>query len=261
MLFLFSLLLPLKSFAYDWDQVPELKKSQCVSEFKDYLKLNQLTNLNYQMRFGDYYNQKRFSASTGEIGKWLQIDIREKHSPEIVFTEGSVLHRLSYDKDCRPKYNEESLPNNLKDIFQAKSENDLTDQKLSSIISSGKKGIFYNWSPKFTYSVKDINRIAKLMKKNGYEFYPLLDPRVSLDEAKNSLNALQTQNFKWNRTIATEVNPVRNISMDLFMRNNFTHFPVVYVFNNKQIHSRHITGIMKDKDLIKMLNEYTGELK
>lgn len=173
-----------------------------------------------------------------------------------------TLTRFSFDKFCTVVTKAEELPWELEDIFGRKTAEDWDNESLKALVNAGKKGMIYFWSPKFVYSVYDLPRMEKLAKKFGYEFTAVVDPRATKEEIEGALEVMRKKSHsKVDRDVASKKSFLRSTSMDLYMRSGFNHFPVTYIYNNKNIHPRWITGIMKDNGVKVMADTFAGELK
>lgn len=194
------------------------------------------------------------------IGEWVEVHIKDDTSPEVYLLKEASIKRFSFDKGCDLKISPESLPMEFEKAYTKKTAEDWGDAELKALLSSGKKGMIYYWSPKFVYSLNDLNRMEKLAKKFGYEFTAVVDPRATKEEIEDALDVLKKNSGK-KRKVASATTFLRNTSIDLYMRGGFNHFPVTYIYNNQMIHPRWVTGIMTDNGLKAMADTLAGELK
>lgn len=207
------------------------------------------------------YNETVYRNLSHTIGEWVEVHLKPKASAEVMLIKDTTLTRVTFNSSCDAQVKNENLPWDLDKIFNKKTAEDWTNDDLRNLVSSGKRGMIYYWSPKFTYSVYDLPRVEKLARKFGYEFTSVVDPRASKEEVEGALEVMKKYNHSKIRGVASNKSFNRNLAMDIHMRGGFNHFPVVYVYNNKMIHPRWITGVMKDNGLRTMANEMAGELK
>ena len=152
-------------------------------------------------------------------------------------------------------------PQTIEKALTFKSDEDWSNDDLKSLVMSGKKGIIYSWSPKYVYSVLEMPRFEKLAKKLGYEFIAVVDPRVSREEVVSALDMMNKKNLLGQKRNLASSGFFRNVSMDLHTREEFNHFPVIFIYNNKKIHERSITGALSNNEFQKLAKNFTRELK
>lgn len=206
------------------------------------------------------YNDTVYRNLSSTVGEWIEVHFKNNAPAEVVFLKDTTLTRFSYDSSCDLKVKNEALSWDLNKVFSKKTAEDWSNEDLKNTIASGKKGMIYYWSPRFSYSVYDLPRMERLARKFGYEFTAVVDPRASKEEVLGALDVMKTK-FKMNRALASQKSFFRNTSTDIYMRSGFNHFPVTYVYTNNMIHPRWITGIMKDNGLKVMADTMVGELK
>lgn len=234
----------------------------CQKEFVQLAQEKGWDKENYREQVSGSYNKTAYRNLSSKIGEWVEVQVVSKKSPEVLLVQDASLTRFSFDKNCKVVSKNEAWPWHVEEVFSLKTAEDWGNDDLKNQVSSGKKGMIYYWSPRFSYSVYDLPRAEKLAKKFGYEFIPVVDPRASKDEVLQALEVMyKKMEMKKVRQVASAKAYNRNVSIDLFMRSAFNHFPIVYVYNNKKIHSRWITGIMTDKGLQSMAETFSSELK
>lgn len=243
-----------------WTSFPEYQSILCKSEFEKLFNESGWNKETYREQVADHHDQKNFISESRVIGVWNQFEFRSKRSPEIIKILSTKLEKVSFDEKCKPVIAAEKLPWVLEKAFASKHSDDFNDESLKNLVSSGKKGVIYTWSPKFVYSVYDVSRLEKLVHATGFEFTALVDPRVSRQEAIESLRVADEKNNQFKRSLASEKYLSRNISMDIYMRDGFNHYPVMFIYNNKKIHKLFLTGIMRDQDILNMMNRFAKEL-
>lgn len=242
-----------------WNNVADIK---CRQEFNHLLSKNEWDKESYRQQVSGAYNKTAYRNLSKKIGEWVEVQLVSKKSPEVLQVKDNTLTRFSFDKNCQMVSGNETWPWHIEEIFAKKSPEDWSDDDLRAQVASGKKGMIYYWSPRFVYSVYDLPRAEKLASQFGYEFVAVVDPRASKEEVLGALEVMQKKlKIKNVRNLASTKAYNRNVSIDLFMRSAFNHFPIVYIYNNKKIHSRWITGIMTDKGLETMAETFSSELK
>lgn len=244
-----------------WLQFENMK---CKREFIAISNENKWYEEDFKNQVPGSYKEVVYVNISKRIGEWVEVHFVDNEAPEIVLLKDQKFSRMTFDSTCEAKSHDEALPWQLEKFYTKKMKDidNWSDEDLKKVVSSSDKGLIYYWSPKFTYSVFDLPRVEALAKKMGYFFIPVVDPRASSEEIKGSLDVLLKQNpNKKNRTLASKYNVNRNVSLDLYMRNGFNHFPVTYVFGNKKVHPRWITGVMTDKGHEELIKTFSKELK
>lgn len=240
------------------------KELSCTSEIKKILEERNDLLAEFRTHISSAPSLEVYRAPSRQKGEWLEIHFINKTIPEMFIIGNNELKKISFNDQCLPKIQNENWPFELEKVLKNKTAQDWNNDLLYKLVDSGKKGWIYSWSPRFVYSVLDMPRVEKLAYKFGYEFIPVVDPRASHDEVLGALKVMQRENnaiiSKELRKLASEESYLRNTSTDLYMRNGFNHFPIIYVYNNGKIHSRFITGVMTEKGLKSMANTFSTEL-
>ncbi|MBY0414917.1 MAG: hypothetical protein K2Q18_12170 [Bdellovibrionales bacterium] len=242
-----------------WKSVQNLK---CLAEFEKLIEIDNLKQEVFREHIGAF-NETVYRNRSSIIGHWSEVHLKEGGSPILYKMDNEAVTKKSFDKDCKTIISLEIWPWEFQKVLGKKTSEDWDNNDLKDQISSGKKGMIYYWSPKFTYSVTDLRRVKDLAKKFGYEFTSIVDPRVGKSEVLDSLKAInleQIKNVKMNRVLAKSKPFLRNTSTDLYLRSGFNHFPVIYIYNNKKIHSRFITGVMADEGLKNLADTFSSEV-
>lgn len=235
--------------------------NKCEREF---LKFTEAENFNKDTyrEYPGSFNTTVYRNFSKMIGEWTEVHMVEKSSPVVYAIKDQVITKTIFDDKCKFVSTPQEWPWEMQKALTVKTNEDWGNTELAAQISSGKPGMIYYWSPKFTYSVYDMPRVEKLAKKLGYEFIAVVDPRASQSEVDGAMKVLnKSLKNKADRKLASSKTYSRNISTDLYMRAGFNHFPVTYIYNNKKIHPRWITGIMTDEGIHSMAGTFAGELK
>lgn len=234
----------------------------CQREFLGYLAKNSWDKEEFLQQVGGSYKELVYRNISKIVGEWVELHQTKGKVPEIIWLKNQKFSRVSFNSTCEALIKDEPYPWYLEKIYNTKTSDDWSDADLIKVLSLNEKGIIYFWSPKFSYSVFDLPRVEGLAKALGYTFIPVVDPRASTEEILGALDVLNQKNIKKNnRNLASKYSINRNVSMDIFMRNGFNHFPVTFVFNNKKIHPRFITGVMTNEDSKKLFETFSFELK
>lgn len=237
------------------------EKSKCEKEF---LNLSESENFNkdFYREYPGTFNSTVYRNFSNTIGQWAEVHMVEKSTPVIYSIKDNTIIKKTFDDKCKVVSAPQEWPWEIQKALSFKANEDWGNAELLGQIASGKPGMIYYWSPKFANSVYDMPRVEKLAKKLGYEFIAVVDPRASKEEVIGAMKALnKSLKHKSDRKLASSQSYVRNVSTDLYMRAGFNHFPVAYIYNNKKIHSRWITGIMTDEGIQTMAGTFAGELK
>ena len=260
--FLLISIKPLFGSTKPWPQFENLK---CKSEFNKVLIENKWSEEKFTNQIPSSFNQSAFRNMSQKIGDWIEVQVKADLSPEIVHLKDQKFKRFSFNSQCEVLSKDESLPWHLERVYNKKNNdmNNWDDEDLKKVVSQTAKGLIYYWSPKFAYSVVDIPRVEKLAKRLGLSFIPVVDPRASEQEISGALEVLfnKEKKLSQSRALASKYIVNRNVSLDLYMRNGFNHFPVSFVFSEGRIHSRFITGVMTDAGEKALIQNYLSDLK
>ena len=243
--------------------VADLSAMKCQKEFQAFVKSKSWDSEKIRPHVADSYKQTAYRSLSQNIGQWIDIKLEDKKSPDIFHLNDSVITHYSFNSTCSLVTKNEEWPWHLQKIFTVKTSEDWSNDDLRKSVAAGKKGMIYYWSPRFSYSVFDLPRMARLAKKWGYEFTAVVDPRASQLEVQGALEVMLKKNSKpdkLNRALASKSYFNRNVSTDLYMRSGLNHFPVTYIYNKQKIHPRWIVGIMNDKGAQNMADTFANEL-
>lgn len=240
----------------------QLDQALCQKEFKQYIHTRQWDGEMFREIVGDSYKEKVFKNYPIEIGQWLEIRFTEKKAPTILELKDEEIIKHSFEKNCKISSYKQPWPWFLEKVFKTSTTKDWRNDDLKKLVSTGKKGFIYFWSPRFNYSVTDMPRVKQMAKDLGYDFTAIVDPRASEEEIKGALDVLKSKNKSiFNRSLASTHDYKRGVSTDIYMRNGFNHFPVIYVYDNYQIHPKWITGVMNKEGLKEMAETFSKELR
>lgn len=244
-----------------WLQVDLMR---CKSEFLSMSNEKKWHEETFIPQVPGSYKEKVWRNLSNKIGEWVEFHFIPNQSPQVVELSKQTFTRISFDSDCKMKTNVETLPWHLEKYYSINFENidNWSDEDLLKLVNSNSSGLIYYWSPKFTYSVLELPKMEKLVKSLGIQFIPVVDPRASPSEISTALEVLfKDEKKSKSRSLASNYNVNRNVSLDLYMRNGFNHFPVSYVYANKKMHSRFVTGVMTDGGNAHLVKTYLSELK
>jgi len=235
----------------------------CHNSLEKYLNDNHLKNESFREILADSYKERAYRTSTYEIANTHEFHFSESHLKKIIQIKNGKMNVAEINpKNCEINFKSSDFPWYVSKVFNQKRELEFTDQDLLQTILEKKKGLIYFWSPQFSYSVEYIPTIYQISKKLKLELILVADPRVSNEEINQAIN--KTFNLKTNslvRSIASNEKIKIMKSYDLFLRNGFNHFPVMYYFSNKKIHPQWITGIMTLGGIRELTNKYEKDLK
>ena len=238
----------------------------CKKEFDKFKVSHNLHSENLREVVSGDFRETVYRTISNPIGQWKEIHQTqaEDKPPYVLELSDEKIVKHSLTEKCEWLSSNEPLPYILQKVLETKMPEDWKNEDLRTLVYSGKKGMIYTWSPKFIYSVEWYPEAEKMAKAIGYEFVPVVDPRVTRGEIEAAFKHMQklSKDKMIKRSFASWTKPEfkRNLSTDLFMRSGFNHFPVTYIYNNKKIHPRFITGVMTETDFVKMSKEYAGEL-
>lgn len=236
----------------------------CLKEFEKFSQSQQLFQKDMREVVSDGHKETVFRNYSNPIGQWREIHRTEGKAPFVLELNDEKIVKHSFNEDCKLVSSDEPLPFILQKVFVTKTPEDWKNEDLRAVVNSGKKGMIYTWSPKFIYSVEWYPQAEKMAHAMGFEFVPVVDPRVSKNEIEAAFKHMQkiSNDKRLERTFASWAKPKfhRNLSTDLYMRSGFNHFPVTYIYHHKKIHPRFITGVMTETDFVKMSKDYAGEL-
>lgn len=182
---------------------------------------------------------KTYRSPTRHFGRWLEVTIDASGAPTLYEVTNQGATSVTFDSECRPQ------SKNMQALNFEKLEHDslakwMDDQKLKDLISSGKSGLIYVWSPEMVYSAKYYRWFRDTAKEMGLKFIPILDPRCKLTDVD-----------KMSKLYGIEPDQQKLNSVELYMRNLTVHYPTSLVFKKGQLSDEPIVGVMP-KDQLKM---------
>lgn len=241
----------------------KFQNAHCSIQLKSFIQKNKLDDTSFREVLGDSYNDLAFRTNSNEIDNTFEFHFTNQQLNKIVHLQNGKLEIANIDKEtCKIDFQNQSFPWYVQKIFNDKRSNDFTDSDLKELVSNTQNGLIYFWSPKFSYSVEYLPEIYKIAKKLKLNLTIIADPRVSNEEINQAINKVFNLNTnKIVRTIASEDKIKIMKSYDLFMRNGFNHFPVMYYYNNKKVHPHWITGLMTTGGIREMTQSFQKELK
>ncbi|MDO9184333.1 MAG: hypothetical protein Q7U04_18100, partial [Bacteriovorax sp.] len=235
---------------------------KCQKEFLEFIDVETIDKKEGGRQIvADSYDEVVYRNVSDKIGAWTEVHLLEKKTPYIYKIEDENIMKYSFDENCQKISENSQWPSLLEKVLSRVQPEDFKNDNLRSFVGTQKKGVIYNWSPKFSYSVFLLPKIEKLAKELGYEFIAVVDPRSSNKEIAASLKIIAKKLPANSRLLASENKINRNVSIDLFMRSGFNHYPVTFVSNKGKIHPHFITGIMTDEGFKDLFKIYTEELK
>lgn len=242
---------------------PDWGGPDCQRPVEQYLKENKVTVdlLKWSESGSSGHNSRVFRAPLGEVGSWLQIEVKNANHPDKqiligILKNGRVEKTAQWSDSKCSKSDTQSGTQSLEKLYAIpnfqveKTEIAFDDQAFSDLVRSGKSGMIYVWSPRMGYSVTDFGRFQKAAKRAGIEFVSVVSDQVPQDEA---IKALHTRKLEYSRR--------KLASVDLYMRGATLHFPSVFIYANKKIHPNRIIGIFKKDDLNLLLSSALKDLK
>lgn len=193
------------------------------------------------------------------IGEWYELHVSEGKAPQLLTFSPESTHQISWnEKDCH----KDDLAQKPLQIFSQEKDPEalaFTDADLKKLLSSGKKGMIYMWSPHMVYSVEQSENYAAVARKKKMEFTAVLDPMVPVAEAAAAMKT-QKKAVVGSRRIAS-VSDLRKLnSIDLYMREATLHFPTVFVYKNGKIHPHRIIGVLTPQGLSNAVDQWLEEI-
>lgn len=235
----------------------------CDKNLNEFINHNQISNLTFREVLADTFSERAFRVNSHSIGHVFEFHFNNERLRKVIKVTNDKMEIAEVNpQSCEFNFVENKFPWYVQKAFDGKRENEFTDNDLRELISSHSSGIIYFWSPKFSYSVEYLPEILKISKKLNLKLTVVADPRVSNTEINQAIN--KVFNLKTNqmmRSIASEDKIKIMKSYDLFMRNGFNHFPVMYYYHNKKIHPHWITGLMTLGGMKEMTKSFAKDLK
>lgn len=232
----------------------------CQKELLLFAATSGMDKENYRQSLGDRYDETVYRSLSEKIGSWSEVHLYEKKLPFIYKIDDEKMTKFSFDQSCALSTEQVKWPHHLEKALSIVMPEDWRNDDLKQLVAKNKKGVIYSWSPKFTYSVLVLPLMEKLAHEMGYEFTAVVDPRASKKEILASLKLLPKDSLKKYRMMASDKKFNRNVSIDLFMRSAFNHYPITFVYNNNKIHPRFVTGVMTDNGFKELVKTYATEL-
>ncbi|MFA6236384.1 MAG: hypothetical protein WC635_03565 [Bacteriovorax sp.] len=237
------------------------EEMKCKNEFQSLVVSAGIEKEHFRKDIGESYNETVYRSIPETIGNWAEVHLTEKKAPFIYKIVDEKIMKYSLNESCIANVENTQWPHYLEKILSNTMSEDWSNKDLKNLVNTGKKGIIYTWSPKYTYSLLALPQVQRLAKEMGLDFVAVVDPRSSKKEILASLKVLpKVESFKF-RNLASDKKFYRNISIDLFMRASFNHYPVVFAYSNKKIHPRFVTGLMTDQGFKDLVQTYAKELE
>lgn len=238
------------------------KNFKCQKELQSHLGSLFSKDPKWERTVDISFDTQAFRASE-KIGEWYELHVPEGKSPEIHFISSKKGTEYSWNKNC--ELATKTLPGFK--FFEQSNKNpvdNFSDEDLAQTLKTHKTGIIYIWSPRMVYSVTEFFRVRALVLKKGYEFIPVLDHSVPVQEAKDAMKALggelklQVANLQREPSSLSTYKKLN--SVELYMRNSSLHFPAIYIYSKGHLHPRRIVGVLTDNGLDLAMTEWLGEL-
>lgn len=174
---------------------------------------------------------KMYRSATQTLGHWLEIILSDK--PVVSYITPRGTYEYSWEtSNCNHqsfKFYEPSPDHIDVDGYSFK------DKDLKELLDSNGSYLIYVYSPRMTYSIKEMQSLAEAAEELGFNFVPIIDPTV--------------QNFRENdhpylkgKTI------IKAASIELLMRQMFVHFPTSLVVYKGKILDPFIFGVMSQEN-------------
>lgn len=244
---------------------PNFEQTQCPGVFKEFFSKNIAEFGEWKKVLPDSFLFEGFRFYPKNGKDWSEIQISKAEVVVRTF-DGEALKEAVVKPDCRLSFKTIDFPAEFS--LPKKTEFDFDDKKLHSFLqdlTKNKAAVFYLWSPKFSYSVTHYPYVQKYAHDMGIEFVPLLDSRVSTEEAKRALHKafeeFNKNTIKKNRFLASQENVVRSFVFDFYLRFGFSHYPISFIAHNQKIHPRWITGVMTENGFKSQTKKFIKELK
>lgn len=245
---------------YPWNS---FQSKICDRKLNEFINQNQISNLNFREVLADTFSERAFRVNSLSIGQVFEIHFQNEKLSKIVKVLNEKMEIAEVNQQsCEFNFVEKKFPWYVQKAFEEKRENEFLDNDLRELVLAQNSGIIYFWSPKFSYSVEYLPEILKISKKLNLKLTVVADPRASKTEINQSIN--KVFNLKTNqmiRAIASEDKIKIMKSYDLFLRNGFNHFPVMYYYHNKKVHPHWITGLMTLGGMKEMTKSFAKDLK
>jgi hypothetical protein len=179
-----------------------------------------------------------FRTPNRTIGVWAELKIFGDKTVELSRITAQSLTRVRWDTpSCKPNVRAEAHP-----IKPAAKKDAFDDAGLTTLLSSGKKGIIIAWSPHMTLSVGAVREAVQLGKELGIHVEVVRDPHSRTKVAKERLIK--------EKLPAAYMQKIQSI--DLVMRDMLIHYPSILFFKDGQIKG-HVFPGYEVKDQLRAL--------
>lgn len=178
-----------------------------------------------------------FSSPTDTIGRWVEIQTFENPHVYAYDAQKTVVREWGV-KNCELVNSSDTKPMSI-----LKGKNVFNDEKLKSVVESGKKSLIYVWSPTMVYSLQNMEVFKKMAKEMELEFIPVLDPNQNVENAQKVLSQFQP-----------DLKAEKHRSLEILMREGAAHFPSSFLVHNGKI-SKRIFGAWTAEKLAPKLKE------
>ncbi len=225
----------------------------CQKDFEKKLKLHSTSEPWIRIADPDSLT-KSFRQPQGPFGRWTEVVIPEGGAPSLALYSSDYVETIVWDSHCKSKKQKLKLEQLPAVYLPAEREaNVFRDADLESLVRGKKNALIYLWSPRFVYSVLQMNSVARIAKAKNLEFIPLLDPQVSLREARAALEKVEKSE---NRKLASLPVKIQKMnSSELYLRSQFLHFPYSFVVLNGKISSMELIGAMPEETLAQYFDQ------
>lgn len=115
---------------------------------------------------------------TGRLGTWVT-EVRSPETVALLRVTPSQLTRLEWSAACAVRAEDSPRP--------AAAAPGFSDEDLAALVSSGRPGVLYVWSPHMPLSVDGYQALAAAATARGLTVHPLLEPGADRTFAEASL--------------------------------------------------------------------------
>jgi len=187
------------------------------------------------------YSDKVYRSPTHAIGYWMEVQIRQGKVEKILRVTPEQIDNLTVQSNCNIKT--KTRERSLDEVRMAAA---FTDQDLQNFIDSNPQGgLILAWSPNMPLSQQMIKNTQKVAESKGIALTLVVDPHAS------------------DQTIAKAVadnhliNASRKIeSLELIFQGMTTHYPSLLSFNNGEISSPVVPGVVVEPLVKNFVEEY-----
>jgi len=190
---------------------------------------------------------RNFRTPTSDFGRWLELNISAVGLVTLLDVNNTKKEVIAFTPDCK-KRSDARLGMDFSFTHYDSGATWFDDKKLEKLVSSGRTGLIYVWSPEMVYSAQYYKYFRDTAKKMGIKFTAVIDPRSKAQDIDRAVQrfGIPPENLKLN-------------SVEIYMRNATVHYPTSVVYAHGKMSPTVIVGVMQKKDIEAQIKNRVAE--